>query len=114
MGVFSKLFGGTMLNATMVLAKGGDAEAQCNMGAMYALGQGVPQDYEQAMIWFRKAADQGNAVAQCNLGILYANGLGTLQDPTLAMRWFRFAADQGNVEAKRYLDHFLASGLCDS
>ncbi|MEW6560686.1 MAG: tetratricopeptide repeat protein, partial [Pseudomonadota bacterium] len=57
----------------------GDADAQYNLGVMYANGQGVPQDYAQAASWFRKAADQGYAAAQNNLGIMYANGQGVPQ-----------------------------------
>ena len=35
---------------------------------MYDKGRGVEQDDEQAVFWYRKAAEQGNARAQCNLG----------------------------------------------
>ncbi|KAF9079759.1 hypothetical protein BGX23_003304 [Mortierella sp. AD031] len=42
----------------------GDADAQCNVGILYGRGQGVPQDYSQAMKWYRKAADQGHANAK--------------------------------------------------
>lgn len=114
MGIFSNLFGGTTLKLTKALAEGGDAEAQSNMGVIYAAGQCVPQDYVQAMMWFRKAADQEDAGAQRNLGIMFANGQGELRDNTLSMRWFRRAANQGDVEARKYLDNFLASGLRDS
>ena len=31
---------------------------------MYAEGNGVTQDYSEALKWFRKAADQGNEVAR--------------------------------------------------
>ena len=41
---------------------------------MYARGQGVPQDYAEAVKWYRLAADQGDARAQNNLGVMYANG----------------------------------------
>ena len=34
-------------------------------------GQGVPQDYAEAVKWYRLAADQGNASAQNNLGFMY-------------------------------------------
>jgi TPR repeat protein len=34
---------------------------------MYANGQGVPQDYGEAIRWYRKAAEQGFADAQFNL-----------------------------------------------
>ena len=50
------------------LADQGDATAQYDLGLMYAKGQGVPQDYAEAVKWFRKAADQGDASAQYNLG----------------------------------------------
>ena len=34
----------------------------------------MPQDYAEAVRWYRKAADQGDADAQSNLGGMYANG----------------------------------------
>ena len=37
-------------------AEQGDADAQFNLGVMYAKGQGVPQDYAQAHMWFNLAA----------------------------------------------------------
>src|SRR5271166_2226498 len=58
------------------LAEQGNAQAQADLGAIYALGQGVPEDYLQAAAWYRKAADQGNADAQANLGLMYALGWG--------------------------------------
>ena len=48
----------------------GHAGAQCNLGAMYANGQGVPQNFKEALVWYRKAADQGDAGAQFNLGVM--------------------------------------------
>ncbi len=44
-----------------VFAEQGLAEAQNNLGTMYAKGLGVPQDYAEAVKWYRKAAEQGNA-----------------------------------------------------
>ena len=37
---------------------------------MYAKGDGVPQDYKEAVKWFRLSAEQGNAKAQSNLGVI--------------------------------------------
>jgi hypothetical protein len=42
----------------------------------------------QAVMWWRKAADQGNAKAQSNLGVMYANGWGVPQDYAQAYMWF--------------------------
>ena len=82
------------------MAKRGDAEAQFNLGNMYYKGQGVLQDYKQAVKWYRLAADQGNAAAQFNLGVSYDNGQGVLQDYKQAVKWYRLAADQGNAAAQ--------------
>ena len=43
---------------------------------MHKKGQGVPQDYAEAVKWYRLAADQGMGEAQYNLGVMYKNGLG--------------------------------------
>jgi TPR repeat protein len=47
---------------------------------MYDKGQGVKQDYNQAVAWYHKAAEQGYAKAQDNLSIMYYEGLGVTQD----------------------------------
>ena len=43
---------------------------------MYAIGQGVAQDYAEAVKWYRRAAKQGYAKAQSNLGVRYRKGQG--------------------------------------
>jgi TPR repeat protein len=74
----------------------GNANAQYNLGEMYAKGDGVPQDKVKAARWFLKAAEQGHAGAQTNLGWIYVNGGGVVpKDSAEAMRWFRKAAAQG-------------------
>src|ERR1017187_2848162 len=81
-------------------AEQGNALAQAKLGLMYENGDGVPQDYAEAVRWYHKAADQGNAYAQCSLGFMYENGQGVPQDYAEAVRWFRKAADQGNANAQ--------------
>ena len=73
-------------------AEQGFAAAQYNLGLMYANGQGVRQDYAEAVRWFRKTAEQGLAKAQYNLGLSYAQGQGVSQDYVQAVRWYRKAA----------------------
>ena len=48
-------------------AEQGDAEAQCGLGEMYYGGEGVPQDYAEAIKWWKLAAKQGHEEAQYNL-----------------------------------------------
>jgi TPR repeat protein len=71
---------------------------------MYANGQGVTQDYTEAVIWCRKAADLGNASAQYNLGIMYAQGQGVPLDYVQAHLWINRAAVQGYEEAAKIRD----------
>jgi TPR repeat protein len=42
-------------------AEQGDASAQFNLGVEYSKGQGVPQDYIQAHMWFNLAGASGYA-----------------------------------------------------
>src|SRR5215471_2521483 len=79
------------------LAQQGDAYAQVNLGVMYQQGQGVPQNYAEAVKWYQRAAEQGLAEAQNDLGTMYYNGQGVPQDYGQAMQWFRRAADQGHA-----------------
>ena len=62
------------------LAEQGDAIAQSLLGSVYEEGQGVKQDYFEAVKWYRQAAEQGHATAQANLGSMYAKGQGVKQD----------------------------------
>ena len=56
----------------------GDAFAQNELGQLYYQGKGVERDYEQARIWFEKAAAQNNVGGQSALGELYHYGLGVV------------------------------------
>lgn len=51
-------------------AERGDPSAQYSLGVMYDKGQGVPQDRNEALIWYRKSAAQGHQAAQHALGIV--------------------------------------------
>jgi hypothetical protein len=59
---------------------------------MYWRGYGVPQDFEQALRWFRPAAERGESVAMWNLGAMYANGEGVARDYIRAHSWLNLAA----------------------
>ena len=72
-----------------------DAETQFHLGTLYESGNGVPQDYAQAVLWYRKAAEQNLAIAQYRLGVLYANGVGVPLDKVQASQLFLSAARQG-------------------
>lgn len=91
-------------------AEQGNAAAQFNLGLMYATGQGVPKDEQQAVHWYRKAAEQGDASAQLNLGVHHAKGQGVPKDELQAVYWYRKAAEQGKASAQLNLGLMYAKG----
>jgi len=88
------------------LAESGDVEAQFNLGLMYDQGQGVPQNYSEAVKWYRKAADQGHADAQYFIGTMYVQGQGVPLNYTEATKWLKKAAEQGLTDAQ-----FILGGM---
>ena len=53
------------------LAEEGDLNARFKFANMYQRGQGVPQDYKNAVKWYALPAELGSAVAQYDLGLMY-------------------------------------------
>lgn len=84
-------------------ANQGDANAQFNLGFMYYTGDGVKQDYKEAIKWFTKSANQGNVNAQINLGAMYEEGIGVKKNYQEAIKWITRAANQGDTEAQTLL-----------
>ena len=83
------------------LAEGGDAQAQFRLGGMYAGGQGVPQDWNEAVKWYRRAAEKGLADAQYMLGATYQRG-GRGLEPNYpeALKWCRARAGECPARAR--------------
>lgn len=77
-------------------AEQNDPAAQYFLGQMYRKGDGVTQDYERALHWYRAAAAQGHIPALFNLGWMYDSGVGVKQDQDEAIRWYRMAAERGD------------------
>jgi TPR repeat protein len=55
---------------------------------MYHTGEGVKQDYSQAMEWYLKAFAKGNGDAYSNIGVLYRDGLGCETNRPIAYALF--------------------------
>lgn len=97
-------------DATRIRAEAGDPEAQNSVGNAYANGQGVPQDYAQALTWYRRAAEKGYAPAQFNLGLAYELGRGVTNDDRQAFRYYLQAATQGYAPAQFNVGNMFAVG----
>ncbi len=93
------------------LAHQGVARAQANLGGLFATGNGVERDDDEAARWFRIAAEAGDSVAQQNLALLYYEGRGTDGDLTQAAHWYARAAEAGESEAQNMLSWMAYEGV---
>ncbi len=95
------------------LAADGDPDAQFDMGARYATGEDVKQDYAESVRWFTLAAEQGHVIAQATLGAYYWAGRGIPQDLSKAYFWSAIAQAGGDA-ASKYRVTVLASRMSHS
>ena len=87
-----------------------NTKAQYALGNIYYNGNGVPQDYAEAVAWYRKAPEQGDMKAQHNLGNMYYYGKGVPQDYAEAVKWYRKSAEQGDSYAQNNLGNMYYNG----
>jgi len=97
---------GNALEFWKFIAKLGLADAKVNVGTMYFVGEGVPQNYKSALKWYKLAAEQEDVGAQEKLGEMYKYGLGNEKNHILSYMWFNIAALQGSKTAEKNLENF--------
>ncbi|AZS49980.1 sel1 repeat family protein [Entomomonas moraniae] len=96
MSFFYSLFAGILLSCNISMAQESEtADVLFEKGVQYA----GKQDYQQAMQWYLKAADEGNTDAMYNIGNLYAKGEGVEWSYQQAMQWWLKAADKGHINS---------------
>ena len=69
-------------------AEQNNSGGQFFLGQMFATGEGVAQNYKEAVKWFRLAAEQGRLAGQLALGKSYINGQGVTQDYIEGLKWY--------------------------
>lgn len=69
------------------LAERGNAEAQFNLGRLYANGDGVPRNYSIAFRWFEAAGRQGHKRAQDAVARMYQYGDGVPRNAQKSALW---------------------------
>jgi TPR repeat protein len=103
-------------------AKKGNATAQFSLGVMYYPGLGASSSWfspffddskanlQEALIWYRHAAEQGDFDSQVVLGTAYEDGIGVPQDYVEAHKWYNLAAPRSKAghrsiqTTQRYID----------
>lgn len=92
-------------------ANRGDANAQFKLGRMYADGDGVEPDVDEAIKWHRLAATNGHSEAQFNLGVILTSGLGKERNIHEAIRFYEQAFANGIAEAAHNLAVIYDEGI---
>lgn len=91
------------------LAEKGVAVAQFYIGNMYRDGNGVSQNFAEAVRYYRMAAAQGHPTAQNNLGARYRRGEGVEKNNGLALMWYMLASEQGHKRAAQNASRLKSS-----
>lgn len=100
----------TNLERLTAVASSGDALSQNALGSSYERGYEAPKDLAQAVLWYRRSAEQGFAMGQYNLARMYEYGIGTQKDLAEAARWHLKAAHQGHALAQSNYGWMLMQG----
>ena len=90
-------------------AMANSADAQFQLGLMYANGVGGPQDDSAARSWFEKSAAQNDPDALDWMGSFAASGRGGPRDINAAKAYYERAAALGNEDAKAELKRLECS-----
>lgn len=98
----------TAIAKWQIVADSGNAQAQSLLGLMHFFGQGVPQNYPEALRWLHLAAAQSEPKAQFKLGSIHANGQGVKRDKVRAAMWFILASSSGHPKAQKELRKITA------
>lgn len=68
-------------------------------------------NFEQAILYFKQAAEHGDTTAKYYLGRCFENGLGTEIDLPEAFRWYEASAAQNHAGAQYKLGMFYVGGI---
>jgi TPR repeat protein len=92
-------------------AKRGNVEAQCQLAAMLATGDGAEKDLAAAAHWYAKAAARNHPNALYNLGLMHILGETGRRGVKKGMAMIKRAADLDFWDAHWYLAQVFMDGL---
>lgn len=71
----------------------------------------VAKDNNQAIFWFRQAAEKGHPDAMHSLGAMLLAGEGGAKDALQSLQWFKRAADKGQLDSMSEMGRSYGNGL---
>lgn len=80
------------LDMLLAQVKAGNIYAYYNLGYIYLLGQGVPEDPKKAVEYFQKGARSGDGKCMMAMAMCYKNGDGVEPDEKEMIAWLERGA----------------------
>ncbi|WP_294547047.1 tetratricopeptide repeat protein [uncultured Bacteroides sp.] len=76
-----------------------NVDAVFNLAMCYYRGIGTEKNVQEALKWFKNAAEQGDDQAMYNIAITYHDGKEVSRNMDEAKKWYMKAASKGNQRA---------------
>ena len=95
----------------LAAAASGEPTAAYEVATRFAEGRGVPRNFQEAAVWYERAARAGLAPAMFRLGALYEKGNGVVKNLNEARRLYLAAAEKGNANAMHNIGVLYAEGI---
>lgn len=86
------------------------ASSALMMGVATEEGKGIPQNFADAAVWYKKAVDMGQNEAFAYLGSAYLDGRGIPADEAEAVNIFQAGAERGDAKSQRKLAVLYTQG----
>lgn len=96
---------------TKRLAEAGFDDYQNEFGSMFEEGEVLPQDFKEALKWYKRSAEQGNLDATHNMARIYHRGIGVRKNHKKAFELFRSAANNGYSFSQNVLGSTYETGF---
>lgn len=96
---------------TLALAQRSIPTAEYELYRIYARGDGVARNPNEARVWLQRAAKHGLATAQYELAVALREGRGMVQDYRSAAKWMQLAAKGGDPQAQYDLGLMFRAGI---
>lgn len=106
---FAQVGNNTTITRLLPRAAAGSTHSQIDLANAY-LKTDRPDDIQQAIHWYRVAANNGDSFAQTELGVMLESGTGFAVDLAQARQWFRRAAAEGYLPAMVLLASLYSEG----
>lgn len=81
-------------------ALNGDGDSMYKLVKAYYYGDGIAQNYSEAIKWAKKGVDLNYASCQNLIGVAYGEGNGVTKSVTEKVKYIKLAANQGNAKAQ--------------